>query len=284
MKKIFFYFFISAHLFGLPLNNPKIASLAGEGIFFDSFGYTPPNCWDMLSVRTGYYGDFTFNNYMQLAKDNGSIRCTQIYTNGGEIDVNLWNRVEVYGVLGATKILIHSTLKHFLPEFSEDFSPSINFDIQGESAFSWSVGARGTIWECGRFAIGAEGQYFATNPDINFLRDDYGGCSTYVDGESLSYRSWQGALGITYLIPFGSCCDFYPYLGGVYEGARLKMGDYRRELSALNESVQLLDLKKERNWGYVIGSTLLGGERVIVTAEGRFAYETAFFFSVQMRL
>ncbi|MFN0064734.1 MAG: hypothetical protein ACKVOH_00705 [Chlamydiales bacterium] len=281
MKKILFLLFVPFQLFGLPVNNPKVASLACEGIFFDSCGYTPATCCDILNVRVGYYGDFTFNNYMQLADQDGSIRRTQIYTNAGEIDFNFWDRFEIYGVLGATNILVQAPLVNFWR--AGTFSNSL-INIQSESYFSWSVGVRGTIWECGRFTLGAEGQYFATNPGIKFVEDDFNSVSRYVNGESLNYSSWQGALGITYLIPLTSCFDFYPYLGGVYEGARLKMDGYQVVLDNAGLTIQLYDLKKERHWGYVVGGTLLGGERVMITTEGRFAYETALFFSIQMRL
>ena len=80
--------------FALPLNNPAIAELTCDGVFFNSGYGTPRLTCDALSVRLGYYGDFIFNNGLEVDREGrGSIRLARIYTNGSEIDFNLkWHK------------------------------------------------------------------------------------------------------------------------------------------------------------------------------------------------
>lgn len=268
--------------YALPVNNPEIASLACDGVFFTSSNYaTPMMTCDTLSVRVGYYGDFIFNNYMQVKVRDSSIRMTRIFTNAGEIDFNLWNRIEAFGVLGVSNVVVQAPITNF----NVSGSPVNSLvAIQTESYFAWSVGLRGTIWQCGRFALGLTGQYFSTNPQINFVQDFYHSVSRYLDDQSLHYHAWQGGLGISCEIPINACFSFLPYATFILSDAAIGMNNRQVVFSEQGVTIQLFDLQKERHIGYALGSTLLGGERVLITAEGRFAFEKALFLSIQMRL
>ena len=174
-------------------------------------------------------------------------------------------------------------------------APISNFSVTGNPVnslleiataadFAWSVGARGQIWDCRRFTVGVEGQYYRTNPLINYVSDGFSTTPNYLDNVHFTYQSWQVGLGATYEICINSCFSFLPYASLAFAGASVDMGDARIALSAQNITVELFNLKKDRYFGYGFGGTLAGGERVLITAEGRFAYEKALFISVQMRL
>lgn len=282
MKKWLFSLLVCLPLHALPLNNPKLASLACDGVFFSYNCALPGTNCDTLSVRLGYYGDFVFNNYMEVDHDDrGSIRLVRIYTNGGEIDFNLWNRFDIFGMVGVGNVLIEAPIHNF----SVAGNPVNSLlTIDTSSDIAWSVGARGTVWECGRLAFGVEGQYYATTPSINYLSDHFRTTSTYLDGVNLQYRAWQIGLGATYEICITPCFSFLPYAWLAGEGAHVDMGDARVTLADQGVTVELFDLQKERYFGYAFGGTLVGGERILITAEGRFAYEKALFLSIQMRL
>jgi len=284
MKKQFAAFLLCFPFFteALPLNNPEISSLTCDGVFFNSDCGTPMLTCDTLSVRIGYYGDFIFNNYMKVGNDDrGSIRLSRIYTNGGEIDFNFWNRIEAFGVLGVSNIVIQAPISNFAVVGSPVNSLLC---IESTSDFAWSVGLRGTLCQCGRLAFGVEGQYYRTTPDINYIADNFNTTSNYVNGVDLTYSSWQVALGATYEICLTSCFSFLPYASIAGSGGWIDMNDKRVLLTEQNTTIELFDLEKERNFGYGFGGTLVGGERIMITAEGRFAYEKALFISVQMRL
>lgn len=282
MKKCLFLLLFPLSLCALPLNNPAIAELTCDGVFFNSGCGTPMLTCDTLSVRLGYYGDFIFNNYMKVDEsDRGSIRLTRIYTNGGEIDFNFWNRFEIFGVLGVGNVFVQAPMSNF----SVAGNPVNSLlEIASVSDFAWSVGARGQVWECGRFTFGVEGQYYRTTPEINYVADHFQTTPSYIDGVNLTYQSWQVAVGTTYEICINACFSFLPYVSLAVSGAKADMDSTRVALTDQNNTVELFDLKKERYFGYGFGGTLAGGERILITAEGRFAYEKALFISIQMRL
>ncbi|MCH9610890.1 MAG: Major outer membrane porin [Chlamydiales bacterium] len=282
MKKWLYFFLFPGALFALPLNNPAISELTCDGVFF-SCGYGAPmvTC-DTMSVRIGYYGDFIFNNYMEVDRDDrGSIRLTRIYTNGGEIDFNFWDKLEVFGMLGVGNVCVQAPISNF----SIAGSPVNSLlEIDTVSDFAWSVGARGAFWECGRFRFGVEGQYYRTCLPINYISDHFRTTPSYVDDIDFIYQSWQVALGTTYEICINACFSFLPYVSIAYSGGRADMGNAQVALTDQNNTIELFNLKKERYFGYGFGGTLAGGERLLITAEGRFAYEKALFISMQMRL
>ncbi|MCP5469233.1 MAG: hypothetical protein H7A36_01850 [Chlamydiales bacterium] len=287
MKKLYFLSILLAApfaAFALPVNNPEIATLACDGVFFSSSRCATPivRC-DVFSVRLGYYGDFIFNNYTQVDQSGrkGSIQRTQLYTNAGEIDFNLWNRFEVFAVLGVADAKVSAPISNF----SVGGAPVNSLlSIETTSDFAWSIGGRGTLFQCGRLGFGVEGQYFATNPEINCVRDHFNSISTYINDQELHYQSWQVGLGVTYEVIINGCFSFLPYGALAWAGTNIDMGNRQVLLSGQNVTAELFNLKKERPFGYALGATLLGGERVLITAEGRFAYEKALFLSVQMRL
>ena len=282
MKKYISFFLFPLSIFALPLNNPELASLTCDGVFFNCGCGTPMLSCDTLSVRIGYYGDFIFNNYMEVTEDGrGSIRQSQIYTNGGEIDFNFWNRFEIFGVLGVGNVLIQAPMSNF-SVVGNPVNSLLTIDTVSD--FAWSAGLRSTIWEFARFAIGVEGQYYRTTPDINYIADHFRTTPSYLDGVELKYSAWQVGLGVTYEICINPCFSFLPYASLAGSGANIDMDDTRVTLTDQGNTVQLFDLQKERRFGYGFGGTLVGGERILITAEGRFAYEKALFISIQMRL
>ena len=68
MKKLFLTILVLPFsLFALPVNNPEIATLLCDGTFFSACSYgVPTTTCDVFSVRVGYYGDFIFNNTMEI--------------------------------------------------------------------------------------------------------------------------------------------------------------------------------------------------------------------------
>lgn len=282
MKKWLLIFFLPLQVFALPLNNPALPQLTCDGVFFGCGCGTPMVTCDVLSVRLGYYGDFVFDNYMKVDQSNrGSIRLSRIYTNGGELDFNFWNRIEIFGVLGVGNVLIEAPISNF-SVIGNPVNSVLSIDTVSD--FAWSVGGRVIVWQCGRLITGLEGQYYRTTPNINYLSDHFSTTPAYLNDTEIQYQSWQVGLGATYEVCINACFSFLPYASLAVSGANADMGNKRVALPDQNNTVELFDLRKERYFGYGFGGTLAGGERVLITAEARFAYEKALFISIQMRL
>lgn len=104
------------------------------------------------------------------------------FTNAGYIALNIWDRFDVFCTLGATSGYFKgnsssfnligligisgSTLEGKYPNAS--ISNGV-VELYTDTTFSWSVGARGALWECGCATLGAEFQYAQSKPRVQEL-------------------------------------------------------------------------------------------------------------------
>jgi len=263
-------FLISGSAFALPIGNPWEASIMCDGICWEGNcgDYCDPclSLCDAWSFRFGFYGDYVFNHDMNCDTCEGkpTIHDVEFYTNAGYLAFNLWDRVDLFATLGATRIYIETNLGFIRPgDNARDF-------LETDTSFSWSVGGRGTIWECGCLGVGIEGQYFRSKPDINFVREE-NNSSVYMNGEKLKYHEWQVGLGAAYRINIAYCSTaLIPYIGIKWNRAWL-------------EDIDQDDFKSNRYFGYAIGATLLGCNKGSITVEGRFLNEKAVYVNGQVR-
>jgi len=282
MKKLFATLFIlltTVSASALPLGNPWNASLYCDGIFWEgncSDYCDPCATWcDAWSLRIGIYNDTVDERHMQVDSHDGraSIRNTEIWTNAGFIALNVWDRVDLFGTLGASRLAINATGNPF---------GSTNGDwleVVSETDFSWSIGLRGTIWECGCFGLGAEAQYFHTRPNLNYTQFSdnepvYGSSSDH-----FKYKEWQIGLGAAYRINIAGCATAaVPYAGITWSRATMDFDNIPLALGGT-----LFDLRSERDFGYAVGVTLLGCNKWGLSIEWRFVDERAFFIESQLR-
>lgn len=266
----------SGAAYALPVGNPADASLLCDGLFLE--GHCGDPCdpcltWlDAFSVRLGFYGDYVFNRHMEV-DDNArdcDVEHTKIITNAGFLAVNFWDRFDIFATLGATNIFVETNERAFgLPD-------SGRFEIKTDTHFSWSLGVRGTIWECGCTTLGAEAQYFYTRPDITrlTLEDTF---SVYPNGLRAKYREWQIGVGMAHRINM-----LVPYVA-------VKIGHSQFRLDEIpvilpNEDLAILyDLESKKFWGYAIGVSFVDCEKASLTVEGRWANEKALYVNGQIR-
>ena len=269
---------ISSSAYALPIGNPWEASLMYNGVFWEGHcaDYRDPciNWCDGLSVRLGFYGDYVFNRHMEVSRHEGhaSIHDTEIWTNAGYVAFNMWDRFDIFATLGTTQLQI------FTPQSAFSTNSNVFIRVETETDFSWSLGMRGTIWECGCFALGGEAQYFQTRPDINFTQLEAKDPLYSDKGEKLKFKEWQIGLGAAYRINITSCVTaVIPYLGVKWGHTWIDMDD------KLIAGGHLFDLRNERDFGYAFGLTLLGCNKTSITVETRFIDEKALYVNGQFR-
>ena len=262
--------------FALPVGNPADASLLCDGLIWE--GHCGDPCdpcltWcDSWAVRIGFYGDYVFNRHMEVDHNSRDqqpdIEHTEIYTNAGLIALNMWDRFDVFATLGATNFFVDTNALAF------DGSNGYRYEIETETAFSWSSGARATIWECGCTSFGAEAQYFYTKPDVS--RVTMGATSSaYVDNQiDAKYHEWQIGIGVAHRINF-----LVPYLAVKWSHAQMDFDD----AIVATPSSRLWDLESKKYWGYAVGVSLIDCEKASLTVEGRFADEKAVHVNGQIR-
>ena len=252
----------------LPVGNPSDPSLLSDGIFCEGKGCDPcdpcTTFWDCISFRAGFYGDYVFNRHMRIERRRGqSIEHTKVITNAGLLVWNFYDRFDLFATLGETNIEIETGVKN---SFTAAGTPFGRIVLETSSAFSYSVGARVSIWEVGNTTLGAEGQYFYSRPNVSRL-EEAALAAVYPNKLDVRYREWQVGAGISHRINM-----FVPYIA--IKGGRTRI---------MGERGVLPNFINNKSWGYAVGVTLIGCERVSLTAEGRFADEKALHVNGQIR-
>nr|ADB92451.1 major outer membrane protein [Chlamydia pecorum] len=104
------------------------------------------------------------------------------FTNAGYIALNIWDRFDIFCSLGATSGYFKGNSSSFnligligisggdLQSKYPNASISNGVvELYTDTTFSWSVGARGALWECGCATLGAEFQYAQSKPRVQEL-------------------------------------------------------------------------------------------------------------------
>lgn len=256
---------MSTALYALPLGNPWESALHQNGLICHDFP---------LSLRLGFYGDFVFNRRMEIKATKSAIRRAEIFTQAGYLALNAFDHIDFFATLGTTNIyLVSPDVAFGVINFNVDA------DLRTETDFSYSVGLRAALWECNCFSIGVETQYFRTRPRINYTHNT-GTDVIYAHNRHLEYKEWQIGGALAYRIPIiNTTTTLVPYGGVRWAHAWFNTGNLFT--SFIPET--FFNMRTLRNWGYAVGVTLAGCNRISVTAEARFVNETAFYVNGQLR-
>lgn len=277
-------FMTTVSAYALPVGNPWDASLLSEGLILEGYclDYCDPcsSWWDAWSVRVGFYGDYVFNRHTQvdLRERDDSIHSTKIFTNAGFIALNFWERLDLFATFGGTELQFE-TRSNVLGR------AGINYIVKFETDthFSWSVGLRGTIWECGYLGVGVEAQYFHTRPELNLIWGEAENPFYFQNSDRAKYQEWQFGLGASYRINIGWCSTaLIPYVAAKWDRVHISF-DHLRVAATSGGTYTLDNLENERDWGFALGLTLVGCHKASVTVEGRFANEHAVYVNTQFR-
>lgn len=273
--------------YALPVGNPSEASLLTDGVFCEGkcCDWCDPcfNWCDAFSFRVGFYGDYNFNRHMEIGDINedadrhgGQVSEFQVWTNAGYLALNFCNRADIFATLGASSLNFDGNARNFdLLDTTGEW-----LDVESETTFSWSVGGRITLWECGCTTLGIEGQYFSFRPDIKRITEAATFTAYPSDDDSDSdhrFSDWQVGLGISHRINM-----LVPYVA-----VRWGQASYDADNSTFalpNEhTIIMQDMENSKDWGYAVGVSLVDCEKAMLTVEGRFASEKALYVNGQFR-
>jgi major outer membrane protein len=272
----------------LPVGNPTEASLYKNGFWCGRSATDPCDpcfSWcDAFSLRVGFYGDYVFNRNMEINGNNNDRDINQfsLNTNAGYLALNICDWMDVFSSLGATTISAFGDAVGFSAAGTNSVRGALN--LEWFPAFSWSIGARATLWECDCWGIGLEGQYFRTKTNLNYVLDNLVGDFKYFNANnSATYSEWQVGLGASYTFTLARPdTAFVPYMGIKWAGSKLTH-DLSKFTTEGPKTVTITDLQSKKLWGYCVGVTATQNETFGVTVEGRFADERAVYVNGQMR-
>ncbi|MEG3031088.1 MAG: hypothetical protein RR796_02295 [Victivallaceae bacterium] len=184
---------------------------------------------------------------------------SDLFTNAGYIALNIWDRFDVFTTLGATSAYVRgcSSAFNLVGTYDVVFTPGgtvvgtsivnnpINngdVEIYTNADFSWSIGAKGSLWECGCATLGAEFQYAKAYPNVsqvnvnsNLAQFQISNPMGYVAAEmndavlpapatapskkaKINYNEWQAGLGFAYRVN-----SVTPYVAVKWAKANFKM-------------------------------------------------------------
>lgn len=281
------FLFISVAGNALPLGNPADPTLLTKSVFLRKInsGCCTPFSFlrsNYSSFRFGYYGDFVCNRYFELSEHSPfgvgkKIKKTKLTTNAGYLDINFCDQLDVFSTLGATFIRVRTNDQSWTP-FRNDIGT-----METETKFSWSLGARSTLFQCYNFSLGVEGQYFQNHTKIKrYFLHDFVIPNYFHHDNKATYREWQlgGGLAYTFNQPCFTCV---PYAGVKYSNAHFDTRNFKFNEINTDEIFTFFNTKSSKTWGYAVGITIVVCNSVEATFEGRFADEKAFHANCQFR-
>lgn len=141
----------------------------------------------MFSMGAAPTGSSTVSPNQAQERDNPAYNThmhdAEWFTNAGYIALNIWDRFDIFCTLGATSGYFKGNSKSFNligliglagTTLNATFYPNASIsngvvELYTDTTFSWSVGARGALWECGCATLGAEFQYAQSKPRVQEL-------------------------------------------------------------------------------------------------------------------
>jgi len=265
MKSIFLTLVLlsSWSLQALPVGNLAEASLYSKSSWFHGYCYDPCDpsylCIDHWKLRFGFYGDYIFDQNMEIVQNELPIQLDiidfKMNTNAAYLVLNIANRVDIFATLGATDF---SFLLPY-PTILGIFETKVAFD----SAFSWSLGSRATLL-CSKYCgIGIEGQYFRINTSTDqIIVFPVANIDFHVDA---LYESWQVAPGVYAHLALPGCpVAFVPYVAVKASWSRLTT---QQDALELFDFATVLNIEEEKIWGYAIGISMSVRQKAGVVAE-----------------
>lgn len=203
------------------------------------------------SFRLSYFGDYvyeqSFHNEISINDQPNPISNIQMWTQAGMLTFNMANRVDIYAILGGSRI--------------------DGFDTDTPQDLSWGAGVKVNFYNYKRWRLGCDFKYFATNFYPNFIKQNNLAYNLVTD-LTYEYYELQGAAGISYFTK-----HFSPYINGTYLQAKLT--------PTPNEFVMQSPTKKRKvsgeietsinsnHFGLAIGATILDLRKASINIEWR---------------
>jgi hypothetical protein len=269
-------------VYALPVYNPDQPARLKYGVFTHG-----DNCW---GFELGFRGDYVFNRELRYAQGYANIADFQkdvcdyrISTNAGQVTLNLWRRVELYGWVGAAQVEFEEQVR-LDGSTAGGITDWLNIQGRTKEAVAFGVGARAVLWKTARTAVGFDGQYARSHGKFQCVNingvpvQQTTGVNLDPSRFSVTNKEWQLSLGISHRI-----CWFIPYIAMKYSNFR---GQFR-SFSWTDPNVGTVNassgLRSKNGFGFAAGVSLVDSTRMHATIEGRFVDERALTVAADFR-
>ncbi|WP_286027336.1 porin [Chlamydia gallinacea] len=231
------------------------------------------------ALATGLQGTTGVDTAPAATRDNAAygkhIHDAEWATNAAYLALNIWDRFDVFCTLGASSGYFKAGSDAFSvvglfgtnQAAIADDRPNV-FLTQGvvelytDTSFSWSIGARGALWECGCATLGAEFQYAQSKPKVETLNvlctpaqftvhkprgykntpfplptDAGTEAAANTKSATIQYHEWQAGLALSYRLNM-----LVPYLGVKWSRASFDADNIRIAQPRLAANAAILGL------------------------------------------
>lgn len=223
--------------------NPAQPSLLGKGIWTQ-------NSW--CSFRVGYLDDWVYKQRFQDEFKLEGVTHTRTFlelsTYAGIANLNLKNRVDLYGIVGSSRL-------------------QIDQEIFTKRALSWAVGTKLILLKHKNLFFGTDFKYFETSQKPKYFVVD-GLPYNIVSNYRLQYKELQAAAGLSY-----RAWMFSPYINATYILTRIEP-DPLVALVQLPDLDEIVDVDSKsiickKKWGMALGLTLVDCAKASLSFEWR---------------
>lgn len=242
----------------MQIGNPSDPCLQKKGIFF---GHLPN-----FSFRIGYLGDYVysqkFHDEFPMPDCPDKPSNAQLWTQAGTCTFNVRNRIDLYTILGGTRL-------------------KIDHDLFTSQQFSWGVGGKIVILHEKNIRLGIDVKYFQSKQTPSFFECDqfaYNITSPF----AFNYHETQAAFGVAYRTKYVS-----PYIAASYLIAKfephpavtyVRLPTFNMEVPVTSKSVTI-----NSRFGFALGVSLIDQKKANLTLEWRAFNQTGIDLSGEIR-
>jgi hypothetical protein len=253
------FLFFPCLLRAMLIGNPAEPSLDKVGLF------TPPNSW--VSLRLAFLEDYVyrqrFHDEFKLNGIEQTKTFAKICTNAGMATLNFEDRIDLYGILGASRL-------------------QLNQEIFTTMQFSWGFGGKLIIFEAKNLVFGVDIKYFAANQKPRYFLSE-GLSFNVVDNFKFKYNETQFSVGMCYRHPL-----IVPYVYTTYLISKIDPDPTIALVRWPLDTSILLDAEcrsfvAERRWGMAVGATLLSCSQATLSVESRMFNQNAIDVNLDIR-
>ena len=246
--------------FAAPIGNPATPKMLDVGFFI------PKEVW--VNIRSGYLGDFVFYGPMQQKfSNNQSVDKYTQMVNSGSITLNVLERLDLYGTVGATDL-------NYAWRFQSLADLTKFVQAQTESSLQWSIGMRALLYSYKKFDLGIGASYAQSSPSLRYLTIN--GANVPLQGSSVNFEAWQASAAFSYSIDI-----FTPYIGANYLHVQNKI--FVENVAIANQGNMHNEIENQIPVGLYLGCTLSSSKYFFLNLEARLISEEAVSVSGEFR-
>lgn len=261
MQRSFLFFFCAwiRFAYSFQIGNPAQPALIHQGIVSKE-----KRPW---GFRVAYLDDFVyaqhFKNEFRISPLDEKPAVVQISTDAALITLNFHNWLDLYGILGGSRL-------------------QMDQELYTRREFSWGLGTKIVMFTWDQLRIGCDFKYFQTDQRPIFLVSSGLPLDVVTKDFNLNYSEYQGSLGISYE---GSL--ICPYIQFSYLNAKVSPQPhvFLVNYPGISDPIDatILSFIGRQRWGGAVGATLRMGNMGTFAIESRMFNQNAIDASLELR-